>query len=87
MPFALCFLDARWAIVSGEAIESLYNISNRPETLFQTAPQELMNCVKKRRKYVILVLLMKAFGMRNNLESGRRKVAPSKPTNKIVKAN
>ncbi|KAE9450819.1 hypothetical protein C3L33_17280, partial [Rhododendron williamsianum] len=42
--------DACWAIVSGEAIESLYNISNRPEILFQTAPQELMNCVKKEKK-------------------------------------
>lgn len=50
MPFALCFLDACWAIVSVEAIESLYNISNRPEILFQTAPQELMNCVKKEKK-------------------------------------
>ncbi|KAI7995192.1 hypothetical protein LOK49_LG11G00253 [Camellia lanceoleosa] len=36
-----------WAIVSCAATESLYNINNQPTQLFQLAPQELVNCVKK----------------------------------------
>ncbi|XP_028071547.1 vignain-like [Camellia sinensis] len=39
-----------WAIVGCAAVEALYNIKYQCMELFQLAPQELINCVKKEAK-------------------------------------